>query len=127
MLVKDHPEFKGKGGLTKNAILRLTVGARVAITLHSIDGNVQQLRHDLRNGPAHVFGDHSACNSSFCKYRQADNVEVEENLLLLLTKLCSVENFTLVCCEGTDEEMNMASPTLTGIVSMLKLSRQRHH
>ena len=79
LLVKDHPEFKGKGGLTKRAILRLTVGARVAIKLHSIDGNVQQLRHDLRNGPAHVFGDHSACNPSFCKYRQIENADEEEN------------------------------------------------
>ena len=30
-LVKDHPEFRGKGGLTKQAIQCLTVGARIAI------------------------------------------------------------------------------------------------
>lgn len=66
-LAKDHPQYRGKGGLTKRAIQRLTVGARIAIRMHSKDGNVQQLRHDLRNGPAHVFGDHSKCNASFCK------------------------------------------------------------
>ena len=30
--------------------------------------NVQQLCHDLRIGPAHVFGDHSSCNPLFCKH-----------------------------------------------------------
>lgn len=67
-LAKDHPEFRGKGGLTKRAIQRLTIGARIAIRMHSSTGNVQQLRHDLRNGPRHVFGDHSLCNPEFCKH-----------------------------------------------------------
>jgi len=48
---------------------RLTVGARVAIRMHSETGNIQQLRHDLRNGPNHVFGDHRECNPAFCKLR----------------------------------------------------------
>ena len=68
-LAQDHPHFRGKGRLTKRVIQRLTVGARVAIRMHSKTGNVQQLRQDLRNGPAHVFGDHSKCNSSFCTYQ----------------------------------------------------------
>ena len=34
-LEKDHPEYRGRGGLTKRAIQRLTVGARIAIRLHS--------------------------------------------------------------------------------------------
>ena len=67
-LAKDHSEFRGKGGLTKRAIQRLTIGARIAIRMHSSTGNVQQLRHDLRNGPRHVFGDHSLCNPEFCKH-----------------------------------------------------------
>ena len=66
-LAKDHPEFRGKGGLTKRAIQRLTVGARIAIRMHSKTKNVSQLRHDLRNGPNHVFGDHAHCNPVFCK------------------------------------------------------------
>ena len=46
---------------------RLTVGARVAIKMLSKTGDVEQLRHDFRNGPNHVFGDHHACNPAFCK------------------------------------------------------------
>ena len=46
----------------------MTVGAQIAIRMHSKDGNVRQLRHDLRNGLAHVFGDHSSCNPAFCKF-----------------------------------------------------------
>uniref|UniRef100_A0A1X7U2N7 Mutator-like transposase domain-containing protein n=1 Tax=Amphimedon queenslandica TaxID=400682 RepID=A0A1X7U2N7_AMPQE len=30
-LARDHPQYKGKGGLTKRAIQRLTTGARIAI------------------------------------------------------------------------------------------------
>ena len=66
-LAKDHPEFRGKGSLTKRAIQRLTVGARIAIRMHSKTKNVSQLRHDLRNGPNHVFGDHAHYNPAFCK------------------------------------------------------------
>ncbi len=41
--------------------------------MHSKDGNVQQLRHDLQNGPAHVFGVHSSCNPSFYKHKQQNS------------------------------------------------------
>ena len=67
-LAKENPQYRGKGGLTKRAMQRLTVGARIAIRMHSKDMNVQQLRHDLRNGPAHVFSDHNSCNPLFCKH-----------------------------------------------------------
>ena len=68
-LAKDNPQFRGKGGLTKKAIQRLTIGARMAIKMHSSTHNINQLRHDLRNGPSHVFGDHSNCTSQFCTHR----------------------------------------------------------
>ena len=35
--------------------------------MHSKTGDVKQLRHDLRNGPNYVFGEHHACNPAFCK------------------------------------------------------------
>ena len=35
--------------------------------MHSKTKNVSQLRHDLRNGPDQVFGDHTHCNPAFCK------------------------------------------------------------
>ena len=65
---RDHPQFCGKGGLTKRAIQKLTVGAWMAIQMHSRTGNILQLHHDLRNGPAHVFENHSKCNPNFCKH-----------------------------------------------------------
>ena len=72
-LAKDNPQYRGKGGLTKRA--------QIAIRMHSKDMNVQQLRHDLRNGPAHVFGDHSSCYLLFCKNTvqptQFENVTIE--------------------------------------------------
>ena len=78
-LLKEHPEYRGKGGLTKRVIQRLTVGARIAIRTHSKTGNVQQLRHDLRNGPAHVFGDHRKCNPQFCRHSAAEDNTSEIN------------------------------------------------
>ena len=50
--------------MTKKAITRLTAGARAAIKIHD---DVESLRTDLRNGPSHVFNDHSKCSPSFCK------------------------------------------------------------
>ena len=60
-LAKDNPEYRGKGGLTKKVIQRLTVGTIIAITKHSVTKNSTQLRYDLRNGPSQVFGDHTNC------------------------------------------------------------------
>ena len=53
--------------MTQRVIQRLTAGARCAIKMHKESNNVVLLRADLRNGPSHVFNDHSNCNPSFCK------------------------------------------------------------
>ena len=45
VLAKENPQYRGKGGLTKRAVQRLTVGALIAIRMHSKGVNVQQLRH----------------------------------------------------------------------------------
>ena len=66
-IVQDFPKYKGKGKLTQRAIKRLTIGARCAIKMHSVTGDVEQLRKDLRNRPSHVFSDHTNCSTSFCK------------------------------------------------------------
>lgn len=42
-LAKNNPQFRGKGGLTKKAIQRLTIGARMAIKMHSSTHNINQL------------------------------------------------------------------------------------
>ena len=66
-IVQDYPKYKGKGRLTQNAIKRLTAGARCAIKMHTKDKNIDLLRKDLRNGPSHVFDDHTNCSPTFCK------------------------------------------------------------
>ena len=42
-LAKEHQEFRRRGGLTQRIMRRLTVGARLAIKMHSKTGNVTQL------------------------------------------------------------------------------------
>ena len=42
-LAKDNPHFRGRGRLAKTAIQRLTIGARMAIKMHSETQNVAQL------------------------------------------------------------------------------------
>ena len=68
-ILKDNPKFGGRGDMTKSIVKRITAGARCAIKHHSCTGNVARLRHDLRNGPRHCFGDHSQCISTFCQKR----------------------------------------------------------
>ena len=88
-LAKNNPQFRGKGGLTKKAIQRLTIGARMAIKMHSSTHNINQLRHDLHNGPSHVFGDHSNCTSQFCTHRTTVASTMQED---------STECYMSVCC-----------------------------
>ena len=68
-IIQDFPKYKykGRGKLTKRAITRLAFGARCAIKMHMASKNIAQLRQDLRNGPNHVFNEHSNCSPSFCK------------------------------------------------------------
>lgn len=47
-------------------IERLVKGIRVAIREAGKTGNVEQLRHDVRNAPFHVFGEHENCRADFC-------------------------------------------------------------
>ncbi len=71
-ILQDYPKYKGKGGLTQNAIKRLTAGARCAIKMHT---NIDMLRKDLRNGPNHVFDDHTNCSQTFCKVAAKQNIQ----------------------------------------------------
>ena len=94
-ILVDFPQYKGKGGLTGPAINRLTCGARCAIKMHSKTNNVEQLRKDLRNGPHHVFNNHSHCNPAFCKVAAA---VTEKNQLMTAPETENGENcehFTL--------------------------------
>ena len=78
-IVKDKPSYKGAGKLTQKAIRRLTAGARAAIRMHASTRDVNQLRHDLRNAPYHVFGEHSKCNPAFCQVRAGTTKETSED------------------------------------------------
>ena len=51
---------------------KVTRGARCAIKMHSTTGDVAALRHDLWNGVRHYFGDHTKCNSTYCKNTNTD-------------------------------------------------------
>ena len=74
-IMKENPAYKGAGKLTQKQIKRLTAGARAAIRMHAPTRNIDQLRHDLRNAPNHVFGDDSKCNSAFCQMRGLEQAE----------------------------------------------------
>ena len=65
-LTKDFPTFRGRGGLTKSVIMKITHGARCAIRQHSVSNDVDKLRKDLRAGPKHYLGIHDICDSSWC-------------------------------------------------------------
>ena len=78
-LAKDNPEYRGNGGLMKKVIQRLTVGTRIATTKHSVTKNSTQLRHDLRHGPSHVFGDHTNCSKDFCTFQQNPSAPDDES------------------------------------------------
>ena len=65
-LAKDNPTFRGRGGLTKAVIKKIAYGARCAIRKHSSTNDVDKLRHDLRAGPRHYFGNHEMCDPVWC-------------------------------------------------------------
>ena len=46
-LCKNHPEYRGRYGLSAVRMKRITHGARCAIKMHSTTGDVAALRHDL--------------------------------------------------------------------------------
>ena len=50
---KDFPLFRGRGGLTKSVITKITHGACRAIRQHSATNDIDKLRKDLRLEPKH--------------------------------------------------------------------------
>lgn len=72
-LANEHPEYKGKGGLTLHMRKRLTGAAKCAIKMRSKEQDtskaVKLLEQDLKNGPNHCFGIHTNCSSDFCTHK----------------------------------------------------------
>ena len=85
--LKDNPQIGGRGGLTKAMIVRITTGARGAIRFHSkaVPQDVAALRHDLRNGPRHCFGEHSNCRpGGFCRHVSQDSTGRDNNKSMIV-------------------------------------------
>ena len=72
-LAKDFPLFRGRGGLTKSIIMKITHGARCAIRNHSNSNDIKRLKNDLRAGPKHYLGNHEACHPSWCSEASKQN------------------------------------------------------
>ena len=73
-LAKDNPQrWSNEESHTK-----VNSGIRIAITKHSATKNSTQLRHDLRNGALHVFGDCTNCSKEFCTLQQNPSVPDDE-------------------------------------------------
>ncbi|XP_063240064.1 uncharacterized protein LOC134540920 [Bacillus rossius redtenbacheri] len=67
--------------MLKSVIPRLTSAARGAIRhCGKVGEKAEDLIKDLRNGPNHVFGDHSECRPYFCEGNESDGKRV--NILL---------------------------------------------
>ena len=71
-LCNEKSDYRGKHGLSPAMMKRITHGARCAIKMHSVTGDIAALRHDLRNGPRYYFGIHNDCNSAF--FQQKSNL-----------------------------------------------------
>ena len=63
---KEFPSFRGRGGLTKSVIMKITHGTRCAIRQHSASNDNDKLRKDLRASPKHYLGIHDTCDASRC-------------------------------------------------------------
>ena len=83
-LCKEHPEYRRRHGLSEAKMKRITHGARCAIKMHSKTGDVAALRHDLRNGIRHYFGDHRSCNFAYCKNT---NTDTSNDIIIQINKI----------------------------------------
>ena len=70
-LVKEKPQYKGKGKLTEQMRKRLASSVRCAIINRSKLTNrktaVQLLQKDILNCALHCFGSHHKCSADYCK------------------------------------------------------------
>ena len=72
-LVKDFPDFKGVGNLSKSTIIKISYGLRCAIHKRTQDRDVEKLRRDLQAGPRHYLGYYELCDSSWCNSVRGGN------------------------------------------------------
>jgi len=85
--VSDKPLYKGKGGLPKLNILRITTCVRCAIIMRSNDSqcsrndSVKKLSSDIRNAGRHVLGLRDMCSTDFCKHTLTSLHDQNENIV----------------------------------------------
>ena len=81
-LVKDHPSYKGSGGLTLKMRKKLVSSARCAIKMRSKEADevkaLASLKKDLFNGPRHCFGLHTHCSPDFCTTARKQQQSVQQ-------------------------------------------------
>ncbi len=72
-LVEENPHYKGKHGLSKVRMVKISAGVRCAIRMRNKEiekiGKVKaiaKLKRDIQNAPWHVFGHHTNCSKDFC-------------------------------------------------------------
>ena len=90
-LVKDKPQYKGRGKLTEQMRKRLTLRMRSSITNRSKETDSRKaaklLRIDILTCAPHCFGIHNKCNSDYCKVAKNKNTPNETNSTTELTSL----------------------------------------
>ena len=83
-LVTEKTHYKGKGGLTKSAIRKITLGVRCAIIMRTKESDklkaVKKLKADIRNAGHHVLGYHDNCSTDFCKHKKETNKQCDNEL-----------------------------------------------
>ena len=87
--------------------------------MHSNTSNVKQLRADLRNGPNHVFNDHTHCSTTFCKVAaktkdsnqaNASTPDEESSVCTTLDTIISEELEQEVQIHNEEDESRGANP-----------------
>ncbi len=78
-LVEENPHYKGKHGLSKVRMVKISAGVRCAIKMRHKEMEkigkpkaIAKLKRDIQNSAWHVFGHHSNCSKDFCLSRVSE-------------------------------------------------------
>ena len=82
-LCKVHHEYYGCHDLSEGRMKKISHGACCGIKMHSTTVDVAALRHDLRDGVQHYFGDHTRYNSTYCK-----NTNIDRSNYCIIKYMC---------------------------------------
>ena len=120
-LVKEKPQYKGKGKLTEGMRKKLTKAARCAIKMRSKEENkstaIKLLQEDLHNGPLHCFGIHGKCKPDYCKIVQNRQAQLTNSGVSPI-QVASIPDSPPVCSESlsADSSIDDVSDDIADIV-----------